>query len=119
MSHRFDFFLQHLILQWVSRSWSTIYFIQRIQNFDNEINKMDSDDVIAFKGETFLEVLLIDYRWIVACFLLLPMSFLYDLFFYVRNAIIFHLNTAPSAHDEKVRKIQRQVCVRFCIGGWN
>lgn len=70
---------------------------------------MDSDDVIAFKGETFLEILLIDYRWIIACFVLLPVSFLYDLFFYVRNAIVFYLNTAPTAHDEKVRKIQRQV----------
>lgn len=76
---------------------------------------MDSDDVIAFKGETFLEILLIDYRWIVACFLLLPASFLYDLYFYVRNAIIFHLNTAPSAHDERVRKIQRQVHFTFFI----
>lgn len=72
---------------------------------------MDSDDVIAFKGESFLEILLIDYRWIVACFLLLPASFLYDLYFYVRTAIIFYLNTAPKAHDEKVRNIQRQVCV--------
>lgn len=70
---------------------------------------MARDDVIEFKGESFMEILLVDYRWIIACFLLLPVSFLYDLFFYVRNAIIFYLNTAPSAHDEKVRKIQRQV----------
>lgn len=70
---------------------------------------MDKDAIIEFKGETLMEVLLIDHRWIIVCFLLLPMSFLYNLYFYVRNAIIFYYNSAPAAHDEKVRKIQKQV----------
>lgn len=70
---------------------------------------MDRDEIIDFKGETFMEILLIDYRWLVVCFCLLPMSFLYNLWFYTRNAIIFHLNSAPRAHDDKVRKIQQQV----------
>lgn len=70
---------------------------------------MDTDQVIDFKGETLMEVILIDYRWVIVCFLLLPMSFLYNLWFYVRNIIIFHMNSAPRAHDEKVRRIQRQV----------
>lgn len=76
---------------------------------------MNRDPVIEFKGETFLETLLIDYRWIVVCFILLPISFLYNLWFYVRNVIIFHLNSAPRAHDENVRKIQQQVIL--CILG--
>lgn len=70
---------------------------------------MEKDDIIEFKGETLMEILLIDHRWIIVCFFLLPMSFLYNLYFYVRNAIIFYLNSAPSAHDDKVRKIQRRV----------
>lgn len=70
---------------------------------------MDPNEVIDFKGETFMEILLVDYRWIIVCFFLLPMSFLYNLWFYTRNKIIFHLNSAPRAHDDKVRKIQKQV----------
>ncbi|XP_055312887.1 delta(24)-sterol reductase-like [Sitodiplosis mosellana] len=70
---------------------------------------MDPNEVIDFKGETFMEILLIDYRWVIVCFLLLPLSFLYNLWFYTRNKIIFHLNSAPRAHDDKVRKIQKQV----------
>lgn len=70
---------------------------------------MDPNEVIDFKGETFMEILLVDYRWIIVCFFLLPMSFFYNLWFYTRNKIIFHLNSAPRAHDDKVRKIQKQV----------
>lgn len=74
---------------------------------------MDKDAVIEFKGETFMEILLVDYRWIFVCFFLLPMSFLYNLWFYVRNAIVFYLNSAPRAHEHKVRKIQKQVTLNF------
>lgn len=70
---------------------------------------MDSDDIIDFKGETFMEKLLVNYRWILVCFVVLPMSFLYDLWFYTRNKIIFYFNSAPQAHNEKVRKVQQQV----------
>ncbi|XP_055295777.1 delta(24)-sterol reductase-like [Sitodiplosis mosellana] len=70
---------------------------------------MDSDEIIDFKGETFMEILLVDYRWILVCFLLLPMSFCYDLWYYTRNKIIFYLNSAPRTHDDKVRKVQKQV----------
>lgn len=70
---------------------------------------MDKDAVIDFKGETLMEILLVDYRWIIVCFFLLPMSFFYNLWFYLRNVVIFHLNSAPKAHDQKVRKIQQQV----------
>lgn len=70
---------------------------------------MNENAVISFKGETLMEILLIDYRWIIVCFFLLPLSFLYDLLFYVRNAIIFRLNSARRAHDQKVKTVQKQV----------
>lgn len=56
-----------------------------------------------------MEVILIDYRWVFVCFFLLPISFVYNLFYYVRNVIVFRLNTAPKKHDSKVKKIQSQV----------
>lgn len=70
---------------------------------------MAEDGTIDFKGETFMEIIMIDYRWIFVCVFLLPMSFLYNLWSYMRNIIVFQLNSAPRAHDEKVRKVQRQV----------
>jgi len=59
--------------------------------------------------KTLLEVLLIDYRWILVCFFLLPLSVLHDVLAYVRNKVIFRLNSAPKKHIEKVRKVQEQV----------
>lgn len=68
-----------------------------------------AEDIIDFKGRTMMEILLVDYRWIIVCFFLLPMSFLYNLWFYLRNAYIFYMSSAPKAHDKKVRYIQKQV----------
>lgn len=65
------------------------------------VSKMARDSV--------LEVLLIDYRWVLVCFVLLPFSVLHDVYAYIRNKIVFKLNSAPKKHDEKVRKVQRQV----------
>lgn len=70
---------------------------------------MSTDEIIDFKGENWQEILLVDYRWIVVCFVLLPMSFLYNLWFYTRNRIIFYFNSAPKLHDKKVQNIQKQV----------
>ncbi len=56
-----------------------------------------------------LEYILINYRWIFVIFFLMPVSVLYDLYFYIRNMIIFRLNSAPHKHDEKVQEVQRQV----------
>lgn len=81
-------------------------------------NKMASQDnvepIITFSGESFIEILLINHRWIIVCLFLLPASFFYNLWYYIRNIIIFRLNTAPKSHDKKVRKIQKQV--RFSRG---
>ena len=56
-----------------------------------------------------LEYVLINYRWIFVIFFLMPASLLYDLIFYVRNWIVFSLNSAPHKHDEKVEDVKRQV----------
>uniref|UniRef100_A0A1L8DZB4 Delta(24)-sterol reductase n=1 Tax=Nyssomyia neivai TaxID=330878 RepID=A0A1L8DZB4_9DIPT len=61
------------------------------------------------KFDNLTEIILIDYRWVFVCFFLLPISFIYNLFYYIRNVIIFRLSSAPTAHGMKVRSIQKQV----------
>ena len=39
---------------------------------------------------------------------LMPVSLIYDLVFFVRNWIVFRMNSAPYKHDEKVKEVQRQ-----------
>ncbi|XP_046985624.1 delta(24)-sterol reductase-like [Schistocerca americana] len=56
-----------------------------------------------------LEYLIVHYRWVLVCFVLLPVSLVYDLFYYVRSYIIFKLNSAPHKHGDKVKHVQRQV----------
>lgn len=40
---------------------------------------------------------------------LLPLSFAYEKFIFIRNWIVFQLQSAPKAHDRKVALIQKQV----------
>ncbi|XP_063399264.1 delta(24)-sterol reductase-like isoform X1 [Mytilus trossulus] len=56
-----------------------------------------------------IEYIIKNYRWVFVCLFLLPMSVLYDLVMYVRNWIIFKLNSAPRKHDSKVKHVQNQV----------
>lgn len=56
-----------------------------------------------------LEYIIIHYRWIFVIFFLMPLSVVYDVFFYLRNWLIFRMNSAPEKHDEKVRGVQQQV----------
>ena len=60
-----------------------------------------------------LEYILVNYRWIFVVFFLMPVSIAYDMFFYVRNWVVFRLNSAPHKHDEKVRDVQRQVPIVY------
>lgn len=48
---------------------------------------------------------------------LLPVSCLYDLWFYTRSKIVFAINSAPAEHDEKVADIQKQVTDYHSNGG--
>ncbi|OQR85741.1 24-dehydrocholesterol reductase [Achlya hypogyna] len=52
---------------------------------------------------------LIHYRWVFVCFFLLPLSFVYDILYYVRSRIIFYFNSAPLQHKKRVAEVQRQV----------
>lgn len=55
-----------------------------------------------------LEHVIVHYRWVFVMFLL-PVSLVYDIFFYARNLLIFRLKSAPKKHVEKVAKVQAQV----------
>jgi Delta24-sterol reductase len=61
---------------------------------------------MKYKG---LEYILIHYRWIFVVFFLMPLSLMYDLYYYFRNWVVFRLNSAPHKHDERVADVQRQV----------
>lgn len=64
---------------------------------------------LADSYDSLLEEILCNYRWVFVCLFLLPISFVYNLFYYIRNKIIFKLSSAPRNHDAKVKKIQKQV----------
>lgn len=56
-----------------------------------------------------LEYIIKNYRWVFVCLFLLPLSVVYDVVMYVRNWIVFKLNSAPKQHGNKVKKVQAQV----------
>lgn len=60
-------------------------------------------------AETITEYILINYRWLFVCLFLLPISFIYDFWLYLRNWIVFTLTSAPKQHDNKVKYVQKQV----------
>lgn len=53
--------------------------------------------------------MIIHYRWVFVCLFLLPVSVVYDIFMFVRNWLMFRLNSAPKLHDSRVRHVQEQV----------
>ncbi|KAI4889050.1 hypothetical protein NFI96_001504 [Prochilodus magdalenae] len=61
---------------------------------------------IKVKG---LDYVIIHQRWIFVCLFLLPLSVIFDVYYYVRAWIIFKMCSAPKLHDQRVRDIQRQV----------
>jgi len=58
--------------------------------------------------DSIVEHIIIHYRFIFVMFLL-PISCLYDLWFYTRSKIVFALSSAPTKHKEKVAGVQKQV----------
>ncbi len=52
---------------------------------------------------------LVHYRWLFVLIFLLPLSVLYDAFFYLRNKLVFKMRSAPKKHDDRVKKVQTQV----------
>lgn len=63
---------------------------------------------IKVKG---VEYVVVHQRWIFVCLFLLPLSVVFDVYYYVRAWIIFKMCSAPKLHDQRVRDIQRQVSV--------
>lgn len=61
---------------------------------------------IRVKG---LEYVVVHQRWIFVCLFLLPLSVLFDFYYYLRAWLIFKMCSAPKLHDQRVRDIQRQV----------
>lgn len=55
------------------------------------------------------ETILIEYRWVLVCLFLLPLSFLYNLSTVLRERLVFLLQSDPKAHNGKVLKAQRQM----------
>lgn len=60
-------------------------------------------------SEKLFAYILINYRWVFVLLFLLPLSLVYDAFFYVRNKIVFRLRSAPRQHDARVKDVQRQI----------
>lgn len=56
-----------------------------------------------------LEYVVVHQRWIFVCLFLLPLSVLFDVYYYLRAWVIFKMCSAPKQHDQRVRDIQRQV----------
>ncbi|TRY79718.1 hypothetical protein TCAL_01985 [Tigriopus californicus] len=55
-----------------------------------------------------LKEFLLGNRWVLAVWLL-PISFIYDLIWYVRSKYVFWAGSAPKKHDERVKYVQKQV----------
>uniref|UniRef100_A0A8D8LQB3 Delta(24)-sterol reductase n=1 Tax=Cacopsylla melanoneura TaxID=428564 RepID=A0A8D8LQB3_9HEMI len=60
-------------------------------------------------SEAFLEHVLKKYRWVIVIFILLPLTFLYDIYYYVRQQVIQYLKESSQDHQEKVKHVQSQV----------
>ncbi|XP_006635059.1 delta(24)-sterol reductase isoform X1 [Lepisosteus oculatus] len=61
---------------------------------------------VKIKG---LEYVIIHQRWIFVCLFLLPLSVIFDVYYYLRAWLIFRMCSAPKQHDQRVRDIQKQV----------
>ncbi|XP_022317755.2 delta(24)-sterol reductase-like isoform X1 [Crassostrea virginica] len=56
-----------------------------------------------------LEYIIKHYRWVFVCLFLMPISVVYDVFMFIRNWVVFRINSAPKQHNNKVRYVQQQV----------
>ncbi|XP_073449556.1 delta(24)-sterol reductase [Aquarana catesbeiana] len=55
------------------------------------------------------EYVIVHHRWIFVCLFLLPLSVVFDLYYYVRAWLVFKMCSAPKLHDRRVKEIQEQV----------
>lgn len=59
--------------------------------------------------QSWMAYFIINYRWVLVCFFLLPASLVYDVYHLARSWIVFRLNSAPKKHNERVKYVQQQV----------
>ncbi|KAL7641541.1 UNVERIFIED_CONTAM: hypothetical protein RMT77_007414 [Armadillidium vulgare] len=64
---------------------------------------------LKIKANSLFEYILINHRWVIVVFFLLPLSFIYDIYYNTRSWLIFKLSSAPKNHDKKVAYVQNQV----------
>lgn len=62
-----------------------------------------------------LEYIIKHYRWVFVCLFLMPISVVYDVYMFIRNWIVFKLNSAPKQHVNKVKHVQQQVSFSFFL----
>ena len=74
----------------------------QLQKTHTKINKMNA-------SASYLEYILINYRWIFVCLFLLPVSVVYDAVMYLRMKVVFALSSAPKQHEKRVQQVQKQV----------
>ncbi|XP_026486819.2 delta(24)-sterol reductase-like [Vanessa tameamea] len=65
--------------------------------------------MVTVEPETFLEYIIIEYRWLLVITTLMPLSFLWKIWSACRNYVVFTMNSAPKAHESKVKDVQKQV----------
>jgi delta24-sterol reductase len=57
-----------------------------------------------------LEYFVINYRWVLIILFMLPMTVCYDLYFYIRNKVVFLISMFDTrSHDAKVRAISQEI----------
>jgi hypothetical protein len=60
-------------------------------------------------SESLLEHLLKKYRWIFVIFFLLPLTFFYDIYHFIRQQVTEYFKDKSVCHDLKVKHVQGQV----------
>ncbi|ULT80655.1 hypothetical protein L3Y34_010898 [Caenorhabditis briggsae] len=69
----------------------------------------DEEDVPPTRWENIVEFIMFRFRWLFVVPFLLPLSFLFNTVFDIRNRLIHLVNSAPNAHVRKVNYIQEQL----------
>ncbi|XP_056388113.1 delta(24)-sterol reductase [Hyla sarda] len=65
------------------------------------------------------EYVIVHHRWVFVCLFLLPLSVVFDVYYYVRAWLVFKMCSAPKQHDRRVKEIQEQVRRWKADGGKN
>ncbi|CAH1153510.1 unnamed protein product [Phaedon cochleariae] len=64
---------------------------------------------MVHRSDNLVEYILVHYRWVFVCLFLLPVSFVFNIWLYLRNWLVLKLSSAPQQHNNKVKHVQKQV----------